>query len=566
METEIMIQAIKNKKDEISRLEQKYANHQRKNQMNGLSNVQSKNWRKHYLKKIQFYKTQEKTKWLFWPNKLKKRKSIKNSDKKKRKIDSMSKTILEQRQVINLMDFAIPPAAIVVLSKGLGFVPTPKKVDVEELRLDARLFTNKLAFRSINQTQESNFTPTMPSKLKNVNYKVIKPPTTDTVTNNVINNISSKVDNIKVKNKAENNMNLSKLEEEGLEWLQEKTSNMEIIVDTADKGGAILVYSPLLAEKKITEKVSDKKLYQCLHKDPSEDIYDKLMDIWKVNNFITADEANKVVGLTQKNMKSTTSLYKPGETYFNPSLKIHKMNVEDIKPGCDPPARLITCLQDGVTSRSDIYIAEKWLKPLQKDFCNDIVEDSIDVLIWLDDLDRNSEQDKKRFKPFTFDFAALYDSLTPDLVRNAIKHAIQIYRPQWKNDFIDWILKLIDLSMTAGFGKFRKKWYRPATGIPTGGNISVQLANIAVFYALHMTLFSKPQMMRNIASTIRFIDDGSGIYICTADEFEIWKNEFTQGLKQFNLTIKNEDWDVGKNPGDMVHILDISFGCVDLPT
>ena len=69
---------------------------------------------------------------------------------------------------------------------------------------------------------------------------------------------------------------------------------MEIIVDTADKGGAILVYPPELAERKITEKVSDKRLYMCLNKDPSEDIYDKLIDLWKegkTHDFVNEEQA-----------------------------------------------------------------------------------------------------------------------------------------------------------------------------------------------------------------------------------------------------------------------------------
>ena len=88
------------------------------------------------------------------------------------------------------------------------------------------------------------------------------------------------------------------------------------------------------------------------------------------------------------------------------------MNVTEIIPGSDPSACLITWLQDGVTSRSDIFIAEEWLKPLQKKYCLDLVEDSIDVLVWLDQLNENDIERKKTFKPFTSDFAVLYDSLT----------------------------------------------------------------------------------------------------------------------------------------------------------
>ena len=163
------------------------------------------------------------------------------------------------------------------------FFPTPKRVGVEELRLDTRQFTNRIALRSINSQREEDetFVPTLPSKLRTVNYKTIKPPAADAATNNLVNNLTNQIDSIKPGNKPERNMNLSKQELEGLEWLKEKTSNMEIIVDTADKGGAIIIYPPELAEKKIAEKVNNKKLYLRMNTDPSEKIYDKLIDIWK---------------------------------------------------------------------------------------------------------------------------------------------------------------------------------------------------------------------------------------------------------------------------------------------
>ena len=94
------------------------------------------------------------------------------------------------------------------------------------------------------------------------------------------------------------------------------------------------------------------------------------------------------------------------------------------------------------------------------------------------------EKTKKRTKIKSYNKKERRNSLTPALVVEAMKHAIQKCRPQWNVQFRNWILKLIKLSMSAGFGKFKDKWYRPATGIPTGGNISVQLANIAIFVLL----------------------------------------------------------------------------------
>ena len=146
------------------------------------------------------------------------------------------------------------------------------------------------------------------------------------------------------------------------------------------------------------------------------------------------------------------------------------------------------------------------------------------------------------------------------MVKRAIKYVIQKHRPAWEDNFINWLLELIELSMSGGFGKFENKWYRPKTGIPTGGNISVQLANISVFYAIYESLFSKQEMMKHIVSMKRFIDDGTGIFDGTKEEFNLWKTLFTTNLKEFELTIKEEDWDGALETGDMVHILDISYG------
>ena len=58
----------------------------------------------------------------------------------------------------------------------------------------------------------------------------------------------------------------------------------------------------------------------------------------------------------------------------DPMLKIHKLKLEQLKPGCKPPARLVTALNNGVTKRSDVFLAQKYLKDLEKRFCNDLLK------------------------------------------------------------------------------------------------------------------------------------------------------------------------------------------------
>jgi len=233
---------------------------------------------------------------------------------------------------------------------------------------------------------------------------------------------------------------------------------------------------------------------------------------------------------------------------------------ESMNVGCDPPARLISCLQDGVTKRSDVFVADKWLKELENDFCSDIVKDTNETLVWLDNINVSYPgSQKKEFLPFTFDFQALYDSLTPDLVIEAIRYAIKSCRKQWSSKFIKWLIELINISLSSGIGVFRDNWYKSISGISTGGSLSVQLANIAVFYVLHKCIYSKNRFHKNVVDIIRFIDDGAGIYIGNIGNFEIWKRSVTKELSKYNLVIKDGDWKVAKID-EFVNFLDIKFG------
>ena len=116
---------------------------------------------------------------------------------------------------------------------------------------------------------------------------------------------------------------------------------------------------------------------------------------------------------------------KPGTSYFYPMLKIHK-------PGVKPPARLVTALQDGISKRNDVFTADRFLKELEADYCKDLLKDTNNALSWLDMVDNKySAAVKKNMKAFTFDFKSLYDSLKPELVKEALQHAMETCRPGW---------------------------------------------------------------------------------------------------------------------------------------
>ena len=333
----------------------------------------------------------------------------------------------------------------------------------------------------------------------------------------------------------------------------------------ADKGGAILLVEPKLLEAKVKEKVENEAMYNKLPGDPRKDQYNELIRIWRigqVNEFVSTDECSKIVGLTKNGYKSTSSIFKPGDTYFVPSLKIHKVTPENLTPekAHEIPSRLITCLQNSTTKRSDVFTAEKWLKDLQKDYCKDLVESTDETLVWLDDLNKNGALNNRRnLKSFTFDFEALYDSLSPDLVMRALRQAISECRPNWSDNFIDWLCHLLQFSMESAVGVFKDNWYKPNKGIPTGGSVSVPLANIAVYFVLKNAIYADQNKMRSIVSIRRFIDDGAGIHFMSPREFSLWRKVLTDEVRKYGLNIKESEWNIAEISSDSVNFLDILF-------
>jgi len=145
-----------------------------------------------------------------------------------------------------------------------------------------------------------------------------------------------------------------------LSWLQKNITEDKISVVQADKGGAILIVTPELLKKKTMEKLNNINIYEKLDEDPTKEIHKELVDLWvyaKENNFVTPKVAKDVMGISNNlkgdgtgptNRLSTLPHYRPGKAYFYASLKIHKCKREELKPGVEPPIRLITALQDGI--------------------------------------------------------------------------------------------------------------------------------------------------------------------------------------------------------------------------
>ena len=430
------------------------------------------------------------------------------------------------------MDKEIPAGAIALLGKGLNFIPTPVENALEE-QLDMRLNTNRI-LNCANKKSIQTIKPTVPLRLAHKKYTAA-PPAEETSVNNVVNKITEMHNGrLQFEKPQSIKKNITKDEHKGLQWLINETQEEHIAVVKADKGGAILIVDPKLLESVVQEKLDNQDVYTKLDNDPTEYISDELFQCWldgKKQKFVTASEAVRVMGITEKNNKSTLSHFKPGTSYFYPMLKIHKLSTEELVPGVKPPARLVTALQEGISKRSDVFIADRFFKELEQSYCEDLLKDTTAALIWLDTVDTNyPSTEKKHFKAFTFDFKSLYDNLKPELVKEALLDAMQKCRPEWNQSKRDWLISLVDISLRASIGKFKGKFYLQKNGVPTGGSLCVQLANITVFYIMNKTVYSQPQMMNNVKEAKRYIDDGAGFYVGSARSFKTWMNSVNNAL------------------------------------
>ena len=472
-------------------------------------------------------------------------------------------------------------------SKGLGFIPTPEaRTNNLNTRLDMRLTINRIISASGKTTlspycdesspeppeeRPSPQSPMFPQKLSHKSYYASL-PSDDRAVNDIVNSMESELDQLLQASqpKKPKAQNLTPEEKAGLVWINERVDSDSLAVVEADKGGSILLVDPQMLRRKTLEKLENPILYKKLQKDPVPDLQKSLFNIWvrgKEQGLISAEEAKYVMGVSDNpstsnpsqptNRPSTAPRYKPGKSYFYPSLKVHKLSLEELIPGVEPPIRLITALQDGISKRSDVFIAAKFLKDLEKEYCEDLLSDTTDALLWLDQVNTDySVTDKMRFKSFTYDFKALYDSLNPSLVIEALQHAMNTCRTPWSPEFKKWILDLATASLDSSIGLFEGTWYKQINGVPTGGSLCVQLANIAVFYILNKKVYTNPDLMKDVGSIKRYIDDGAGQFKGTHRQFTLWLKKVNELLSPYGLLIDESQIE---NVGSYVSFLDIKF-------
>ena len=96
--------------------------------------------------------------------------------------------------------------------------------------------------------------------------------------NVVTDRIHHSINHINLHGQKQSKPNLTLIESQGYNWLLKKTSNLHIVVC---EGGAKLIVSPALIDKKIKEKVNNPDFYVECEIDPRKSLHD-LLNIWMI--------------------------------------------------------------------------------------------------------------------------------------------------------------------------------------------------------------------------------------------------------------------------------------------
>ena len=97
---------------------------------------------------------------------------------------------------------------------------------------------------------------------------------------------------------------------------------------------------------------------------------------------------------------------------------------------------------------------------------------------------------------------------------------------------------MVNNSLDSVYAKFGDSWFKMLGCVPTGHTLSVNLADIAVYYAFNTLVYSKEEVMSFIDFVAIFVDDMTMVWVGSEKEFVDWLTAFRLLLKdQFGVKI-----------------------------
>lgn len=393
-----------------------------------------------------------------------------------------------------------------VLSKGLNFIPVEERTNEFNLRRDLDAFYRRIHLKYHFKDQENtNGDIADPFENLQKNRSSYTPSTGENrVVDRFIDKCREEVET-HLKSSTAAKHNLTKGERIAIGKLK---CNENIIIKSADKGGAVVVWDKTSYITEATRQLSDATTYAKLAEDPTA-----------ANQNLVSDTVKKLI--KQKELPSTAqnlinACSQTANFYMLP--KIHKVG---------SPGRPVISSHSCPT----VYIA-KYLDTVLAPLVTDLptyVKDSPDTLRILNDFKFDTPGDKFLF---TMDVCSLYTSLPHDLCMEALEYYLNTRHNQ--SPSTTTLLRLIDLVLTTNTFQFNGEHYKQLKGIAIGAIIGPSVACLTVGYIEKNMLFDcntvQPVLFK------RYIDDILGIFVGSKEDLELFINHISNYHESLKFT------------------------------
>ena len=491
----------------------------------------------------------KKRKWT--ANRKKKNRTIyRKKVKEKEKRAALVSKIKESNTVINLSTEEVPDSVYIFLSKGLGYVPT-RKVDQQDLKYDTNEFIRKLswkAFFKANPELETNFDPKnnlhSDIKVSGFTYPDFSSPLLEEVKTKLFGWIANHTP-------VNPKHNLTPLELRGRKWITDKLKSQELFVSKADKGGAILIMNFADVKTAIENELFDTTKFEKLVRNEEQQLNHvrkqvrSLTIMLEQRKLITERDKTLIAGLNNNNNPKCAPEYQPESPYAYPLFKIHKLSSAEIVDKKIPPNRLVHASKYG-----PLYRMEKWASPylseISREYCKkEFILDTGDLITNLGQLNESKQLQNENVNLFTLDVKSLYPSIKPELALQAIREALEVDKTTPKKTKTA-LLQLIACSFENSYITYEGECFKSKIGIPTGGSLSRQIADIFLHWVLFKKITPNLDSIEAIRFWKRFIDDCLGIWRGTKRSFNNFVKLLNSETRKYGIIFPENEVQFGK--------------------
>lgn len=480
----------------------------------------------------------------------------KRQQKKDRTMEIIN-NIKSTNKVVNFSSMDIPNTAYLYLAKGMNFIPSyaGNKLD---LKYDAMEFIRVLAWKHYftNNPNVGDMEQEIPqfNKLRTKSYK--HPATTHPLIDEIKFKLLAHIENLKIKKPTHN---LTPGEIRGRNWLSKKLKEQRLFVTKADKGGATLIFDYSNVINIMEDELNDNTKYLIKKGDLTKSTTAKIKTLCSKlarKNYITTETNTLITGTTEGNIRQgmkQNAEYKAITPYAYPLFKIHSLSQEDFNNRIIPPFRLVYSMKFG-----PMYRMEKWistlLTPMSKNYCKEeYIMDSDHIQNLLKDINENEQLNRNDhdYLLYTLDVKALYPSIQPNWALLALEDALAKEDMDGNTKIAIW--KMVKFSFENAFIFYNKKSFKPIKGIPTGGSISRQIADIFLKWLIFIKLNRNFEFWDLIRNWWRFIDDVFGIWKGTKEQFALFVASINDLTKPCGIQF--DKYEIGT----LVNFLDMSI-------